>query len=260
MGFAGKWLIPPFGHGENMKEESYETRIQRYSLEDLNSVRGSIDRDLHPDRYKMVLERIVQLENEEKSRKAQASQFVDLTFNERKTGIHNIAFYPAGILFGAGFFWAEYAELRNPVLAANPLQSPTFLIAVLGYLYFLFCVYLLHAYLENITDGAYPIRPRKAVLTHLIPVYNVYWPKKWAQEIFLVLSTKDEKQKTLTKYGVMISASFLLSRMDAGLALIVAFFALAKIAGALVKEYEADNLRILSSAQQDIGRKLVLEE
>ena len=45
----------------------------------------------------------------------------------------------------------------------------------------------------------------------------------------------------------------------AGLALLLAFFALTQIAGALVKEYESDNLRIFGSKQQVIGRKLVLE-
>lgn len=41
-----------------MHEETYEIRIKRYSLGDLKSIRGSIDLEIRPDKFRMVADRI----------------------------------------------------------------------------------------------------------------------------------------------------------------------------------------------------------
>jgi hypothetical protein len=220
------------GNPGGCMEEDYSKRIESYSLEDLRGVLLSIDKETHPDRYALASERLRKLEGNEAwpvesgtgpsapGTRPAAMQTVDLEFNERNTGLLNTGFYPIGILF---------------------------------------CVYRLHAYLGEITDGAYPIKPAAAAFKHLIPFYGVYWPKKWAQEVFIVLKTKEGETKTLTKYGVMIGTAEVITRLDTGIGLILIFIGLTKISGVIVKEYEARNLCMLKAASQEIGRKLLLE-
>jgi hypothetical protein len=53
------------------------------------------------------------------------------------------------------------------------------LVALLGGMYWLYCIHRLHAALGEATAGRYSVTPQKAVLFHFIPLLNLLWIFEW---------------------------------------------------------------------------------
>lgn len=233
-------------------EKSYEDQIKKYSVEDLFSIIGSIDKEKFPDRYALVVNRIKEIKSGKLSPEMMSEfgirqpEYIGLEFDQRIMGIHSAIYYKFGILFGIIFIALELFDTHTGLFESDSLLNPFIWTAIVGYLYFAFCIYSLHVYLARISNGIYSISPKAALLKSIIPFYGVLvWPHKWSKNIFSELSTKDGPNRNLTKYGYAIPVAVGMGRIDGGLSLILVFSFLIKISNTITKEYESNNLKIL---------------
>jgi hypothetical protein len=88
-----------------------------------------------------------------------------------------------GYLMGVATLITEMVAISlHPELAKEPLLVPPlylFLANFVSMVYWLVCVHQFHVVLRAATNGAYPIKPLKAALYTLIPIYGLYWCFKW---------------------------------------------------------------------------------
>ena len=80
-------------------------------------------------------------------------------------------------------------------------------------LYWLICVWGLHAALERITSGAYPINPVAAAAYHVIPFFNLYWVFRWPGALSEFLNTHDIRTASQLVLGGLILVSLLIGRL-----------------------------------------------
>jgi hypothetical protein len=73
----------------------------------------------------------------------------------------------------------EWVDITPP----HPMALPAAIIVILGWAYWLYCIYRLHRVILNPTNGAHPVSPDKAVWFHLIPIYNLFWVFRWTNEM-----------------------------------------------------------------------------
>ncbi len=83
-----------------------------------------------------------------------------------------------------------YWLLRLPIVTRDSGLTPSglnnflLLLTFSAWGYWLFCIYRIHEVLQKVTNGAYPIRPTKALGFAFIPWFNhFYWHFKWTREV-----------------------------------------------------------------------------
>jgi hypothetical protein len=128
----------------------------------------------------------------------------------------------AGYIFALAYLVVEIAEV-----IADPDGGITLLdqvIAVSGWLYWLFCVRRLHEILASATDGGYPITPNKAFSYHFIPFYNLYWVVKWPHEMAAFVNQRSPSRRMSHWAGLFLLVGILLRLLvDGALGLAVMF-------------------------------------
>jgi len=76
-------------------------------------------------------------------------------------------------------------EILQVVLGqrAEQLGILIFVVAIGGWIYWLFCVSRFHDVANALAGPPYPISAHSAVVRHFIPFYNFYWMVKWPMEM-----------------------------------------------------------------------------
>lgn len=105
-----------------------------------------------------------------------------------------------------GFMLAAASLLARTTLKPWDAEDIGYIIRVLAAIYYLFCVYRFHKFLDQLSIEKYKVRPSDAVAYHFIPFFNIYWLFKWPTEL----------QKFLTKLGdIRIMPGFLMGLLIA---------------------------------------------
>ena len=86
------------------------------------------------------------------------------------------------------------------------------LIALAGWIYWLFCVFRFHKILLEISRNHYPISSGEAVWKHFIPFYNLYWTFHWPSAMSDYLNRR-ERVKMVS--GNLLGAVLLVSALTA---------------------------------------------
>jgi hypothetical protein len=91
-----------------------------------------------------------------------------------------------GYIFAFAFLVGEILELALGLPQGFDLVL--ILIAIGGWIYWLFCVHRFHKILEELSAGRYPIEPSTAVGYHFVPFYNFIWLFKWPAKLAAYLN------------------------------------------------------------------------
>lgn len=75
------------------------------------------------------------------------------------------------------------STLGEDVSPPHPYAYYAAACVILGWAYWLYCIYRTHRALAKATDGAHPISPLAAAGFHLFPLVNLYWVFKWTNEM-----------------------------------------------------------------------------
>lgn len=103
-----------------------------------------------------------------------------------------------------------------------------------GVIYWFMSVYRLHKILEEATGGRYPISPRRAVWTQLVPLYNIYWMFRWTREVAdFVNHAHGEEVLGRDRHGWMLLGAAFVGRLFTGSYLLIAFSVLASLSSAV---------------------------
>ncbi len=135
-----------------------------------------------------------------------------------------------GYLLGVATLIAEMIAITfHPELAKEPLLIPPlylFLANFISLVYWLVCVYEFHVVLRQASDGAYPIKPLRAVWFHLIPVYGLYWVFKWPREMARFVNSRlPEPLMRPDRTGLAVFMAFAVFLvLDRGFGMIVLFW------------------------------------
>ena len=136
-----------------------------------------------------------------------------------------------GYLLGFATMIAEMIALKlHPELAKEPLLIPPlylFLANFVSLIYWLVCVYEYHVVLGQATAGAYPIKPLRAALVHLIPNYDLYWIFKGPRELVRFVNSRLEAPLMKPdRTGLAVFIAFIVFLvLDRGLGMILLFWA-----------------------------------
>ena len=79
-----------------------------------------------------------------------------------------------GYIIAAAFLIVEVSEVIIDPTATERITVLPVVIALGGWIYWLFCIYQMHRVIAEATNSYHPITPGRAVGYHFIPFYNVY--------------------------------------------------------------------------------------
>lgn len=105
-----------------------------------------------------------------------------------------------------------------------------FLPSFVGLVYWLVCVYRIHALLARVPNWKHPISPARAVGFHLIPLFNLYWVFKWPVEIARFVNQR--VQMVLLKpgtVGITLFLALVFRVLDPGPGLVMMFLPLSYV-------------------------------
>lgn len=128
-----------------------------------------------------------------------------------------------GFVFAVMFFVIEILFMSLD-LDERRVDLSLRLIVVVGFFYWLFCVYRIHKILAELTRKRYPISPVASALKHFIPFYNLYWLFAWPAELSDYLNRRG-RVRVISGYviGAMLLLSLLLRRFDGGISIAFLF-------------------------------------
>lgn len=125
-----------------------------------------------------------------------------------------------------GFFFVAAFIIEETLLIAFDLDQSMasvvlILIAVAGWIYWLFCVSRFHNILREISRNYYPITGAEAAWKHLIPFYNLVWIFRWPTAMSDYLNRHERvKMVSGNLLGVVLLISLLIGRfVDGGVGL-----------------------------------------
>jgi hypothetical protein len=98
-----------------------------------------------------------------------------------------------GFIFAGAFFVEEFVVVF-PELDESLAKLGLILVALAGWIYWLFCVHRYHKILGEVSRNHYPISGAEAAGKHFIPFYNLYWIFKWPSTMTDYLSRRGRVQ------------------------------------------------------------------
>lgn len=119
------------------------------------------------------------------------------------------------------FFVAAFAILEALMVALyldeEVVTAWLILIALAGWVYWLFCVFKFHKILQEISRNHYPISSGEAVWKHFIPFYNLVWVFRWPAEMSNYLNRRERvKMVSGNLLGVFLLISLFTGRFIDG--------------------------------------------
>ncbi|HKN75701.1 MAG TPA: hypothetical protein VJW94_11035 [Candidatus Acidoferrum sp.] len=148
-----------------------------------------------------------------------------------------------GYLLGFATIVAEFvAASFHPEMAQAPFPIPPlylFLLMLVGWVYWLVCVYRYHEIMKTVPGWKHPISPARAVGFHFLLGYNLYWFYKWPQEIARFVNWRFGQAVMRPRMvGLMFFAAYVLHILfDPGLGLIMLFLAASYVSGCLRRAF-----------------------
>jgi hypothetical protein len=129
-----------------------------------------------------------------------------------------------GFFFALTFLICEFLELGLD-LEPQSFRLVLILIALVGWIYWLFCVFRFNTILREISRNHYQITGPEAVGKHFIPLYNLIWIFKWTGAFSDYLNARGRvKIVSGNVIGALLLIGLLLSRFfDAALGLTLVF-------------------------------------
>lgn len=125
-----------------------------------------------------------------------------------------------------GFFFVAAFIIEETLMIAFDLDQSIasvvlILIALAGWIYWLFCVSRFHNILREISRNHYPITGAEAAWKHLIPFYNLVWIFRWPTAMSEYLNRHERvKMVSGNLLGVVLLISLLIGRfVDGGVGL-----------------------------------------
>jgi hypothetical protein len=144
-----------------------------------------------------------------------------------------------------GFFFVAAFIIEETVTIVLQLDQSVatavlILIALTGWIYWLFCVSRFHRILGEISRNQYPIAPGEAAWKHFIPFYNLVWVFRWPAAMSDYLNQRERvKMVSGNLLGVFLLLSALTSRfLDGGVGLTGTFLVGMYISAKLRKHVE----------------------
>ncbi len=129
-----------------------------------------------------------------------------------------------GYIIAAIFLFAEVSLITDPY---NPNDADVILniIAIIGWVYWLFCIYKIHVVLGRATNWSYPISPGKSFGYNIIPIFNFYWLFKWTNEVANFVNLRiEESQMSKNWPAIILLIGIIVGRfIDGTLAMIITF-------------------------------------
>jgi hypothetical protein len=144
-----------------------------------------------------------------------------------------------GYLLGLANIVAEFVEVSlHPEVAKTEFAIPPlhlFLLMLVGWVYWLVCVYRYHEIMQRVPGWKHPISPARAVGFHFLLGYNLYWFFKWPREIARFVNWRfAQPVMRPTMVGLMFLVAYVLHFLfDPGLGLVMLFLAASYISGCL---------------------------
>ncbi|MEA2174587.1 MAG: hypothetical protein QOD00_2179 [Blastocatellia bacterium] len=138
--------------------------------------------------------------------------------NEERVPHTDLPWVWFGYIFAFAFLVAEVLHVALDL--SEGFKLILILIALSGWIYWLFCVSRFHKILEELSAGRYPIDPPKAVGYHFVPFYNFYWLFKWPRVLANYLNERG-RVRIVNGYllGFMLLLSAILRLFDGALGL-----------------------------------------
>ena len=125
-----------------------------------------------------------------------------------------------GFFFVAAFIIEETLMV---VLELDPgvASSVLIVIALAGWVYWLFCVSRFHKVLGEISRNQYPIDAGEAAWKHIVPFYNLFWIFRWPSAMSDYLNRRERvKMVSGNLLGLFLLISLLVGRFfDGGIGL-----------------------------------------
>ena len=119
-----------------------------------------------------------------------------------------------GYLFALGFLVVIVVEgVIDPSTLDQEVTLPSFLAALAGFAYWLYCVYRLHVVLKEATHGTHPIPPGRSVIGHILPLYNIVFVFRWPNALAGFINSKlPERRMWKGWVGAILLGGFFVSR------------------------------------------------
>lgn len=125
-----------------------------------------------------------------------------------------------------GFFFVAAFIIEETLMVAFDMDESVatvvlILIALAGWIYWLFCVYRFHTILHEISRNQYPITSAEAAWKHIIPFYNLVWIFRWPAAMSEYLNRRERvKMVSGNLIGVVLLVFLLIFRfIDGGIGL-----------------------------------------
>jgi hypothetical protein len=125
-----------------------------------------------------------------------------------------------------GFFFVVAFAVEEALIIGLGLDESLgtlwlILIALTGWIYWLFCMSRFHKIIGEISRNHYPISSAEAVWKHFIPFYNLVWIFRWPAEMSNYLNRRERvKMVSGNLLGVFLLISLLTGRfIDGGVGL-----------------------------------------
>jgi len=134
-----------------------------------------------------------------------------------------------GYLMGVATMITQIVAISlHPELANQPFVVPPlymFLAYFISLVYWLVCVHQYHVLLRAASNGEYSIKPLKASLYTLIPIFNLYWSFKWPRELtYFVNGRLGAPLMKPGRTGFAAAFAFLAFVLDRGFGMILLFW------------------------------------
>jgi hypothetical protein len=144
-----------------------------------------------------------------------------------------------------GFFFVAAFIIEETLMVALGLDESgasivLILIALGGWIYWLFCVSRFHNILREISRNHYPITGAEAAWKHIIPFYNLVWIFRWPSTMSEYLNQRQRvKMVSGNLLGVCLLISLLIGRfLDGGVGMTGIFVVAMYISSKLRKHVE----------------------
>jgi len=124
----------------------------------------------------------------------------------------------------------------------SPQTDPlAFAIGIIAAVYFLSCIYRIHRVLADVTNGAHPVGPVKAVGFLLIPIFSLYWVFAFTNRLAEFVNAQGRTRMAKGWTGAALLVAILLLRVDGALGIAAEFAVLQYITAKLRRSLPAAN-------------------
>lgn len=155
-----------------------------------------------------------------------------------------------GFVFVVVFFAAEIFEVVSAGFDESAIPAVSFkliLVALAGWVYWLFCVHRFHKVLDEASGGSYPVSTTSAVVGHIVPFYNFYWLFKWPSELASYIESRGRDVQIVSGYliGGLLLISVLIGRLFDGAIGLAGVFGVGLYVNSKLRQY-VQSLKIAS--------------